>query len=427
MGDGLERGLLAARTPVPNATGNGTRRLPSVIVMLSDGKNTSGNLDPVDVARQAKAAHIPIFTIALGTPGGRVAAARLVRLPAEHLGPAGHRGAQADRRGLGRQGVHRHRGRTSSREIYAGLGTRLSSRTEKHEVTAAFAGRRRAAADRGRRALAWPGSAVCSDAPRSQAVRSASVRCTKWTWSSTTRCRRCGGGPSGSWPISTRSSSTPGPRPDHEPARLGPRARRRLRGPVAQPPARRPRAAAPRPGRAVRRVRDAAGRARRPGVPARRGPARVHGAGARARRWTRRRDGRAARAGDPPRAPAHRDDAAGDVPGRPRAAGLRRPGARRRRPGSSWWTWPAGPAEIGAGPDGFAYDNERPRHTVDVAALRDRAHAGDQRDLADASPRAAATSAASGGRTRAGRGRRTTTSRTTPGPRPAPRTPRSST
>ena len=37
MGDGLERGLLAARTPVPNASGDGVRRLPSVIVLLSDG------------------------------------------------------------------------------------------------------------------------------------------------------------------------------------------------------------------------------------------------------------------------------------------------------------------------------------------------------------------------------------------------------
>ena len=31
---------------------------------------------------------------------------------------------------------------------------------------------------------------------------------------------------------------------------------------------------------------------------------------------------------------------------------------------------PAGPAEIGAAADGFAYDNERPRHTVDVPAFR---------------------------------------------------------
>jgi iron(II)-dependent oxidoreductase len=30
---------------------------------------------------------------------------------------------------------------------------------------------------------------------------------------------------------------------------------------------------------------------------------------------------------------------------------------------------PAGPAVIGSGPEGFAYDNERPRHTVDVGAF----------------------------------------------------------
>ena len=98
MGDGLERGLFAARTPVPNADGSGVRRLPSVIVLLSDGKNTSGTLDPVDVARQAGSAHIPIYTIALGTPGGAGPAARLVRLPPARPGPAGHRDAQGDRR-----------------------------------------------------------------------------------------------------------------------------------------------------------------------------------------------------------------------------------------------------------------------------------------------------------------------------------------
>jgi iron(II)-dependent oxidoreductase len=35
-----------------------------------------------------------------------------------------------------------------------------------------------------------------------------------------------------------------------------------------------------------------------------------------------------------------------------------------------WIEVPAGPFEMGADPDGFAYDNERPRHTVDVPAFR---------------------------------------------------------
>jgi gamma-glutamyl hercynylcysteine S-oxide synthase len=33
---------------------------------------------------------------------------------------------------------------------------------------------------------------------------------------------------------------------------------------------------------------------------------------------------------------------------------------------SEWVEVPAGPFEMGAGPDGFAYDNERPRHTVEL-------------------------------------------------------------
>ena len=72
MGDALRRGIEAVRTPVANRDGSGTRRLPGVIVLLSDGKNTSGNTRPLDVARQAKALHIPIYAIALGTPSGRI-------------------------------------------------------------------------------------------------------------------------------------------------------------------------------------------------------------------------------------------------------------------------------------------------------------------------------------------------------------------
>jgi len=139
MGDGLERGLLSARTPVPNANGNGVHRLPSVIVLLSDGKNTSGTRDPLEVAREAGRAKIPIFAIALGTPNGEVELRdsfgflQRVQVPpdtetlkevARVSGGKSYTATETDK----------------LKEIYANLGTSLSSRSEKREVTAFFAG-----------------------------------------------------------------------------------------------------------------------------------------------------------------------------------------------------------------------------------------------------------------------------------------------
>lgn len=139
MGDGLERGLAAARAPVPNADGTGVRRLPSVIVLLSDGKNTSGTRDPVEVAVEAGRARIPIYAIALGTPAGEVELRdsfgflQRVQVPPdtetlkEIARVSGGRQYEADEA-------------DKVKEIYANLGTRLSSRSEKEEVTAFFAG-----------------------------------------------------------------------------------------------------------------------------------------------------------------------------------------------------------------------------------------------------------------------------------------------
>ena len=72
---------------------------------------------------------------------------------------------------------------------------------------------------------------------------------------------------------------------------------------------------------------------------------------------------RAARARDPPRAPAHRDDAAGDGAGRHRAAVVRRT-APVSGTGLEMVEVAEGPFELGSGPTGFAYDNERPRHSA---------------------------------------------------------------
>ena len=139
MGDGLERGLFSARTPVPNANGTGVRRLPSVIVLLSDGKNTSGSRDPVQVAREAGRARIPIYTIALGTAAGEVELRdsfgflQKVQVP-----PDTETLKEIARLSGGRSYTATETDKV--KEIYANLGTRLSSRSEKREVTAFFAG-----------------------------------------------------------------------------------------------------------------------------------------------------------------------------------------------------------------------------------------------------------------------------------------------
>jgi iron(II)-dependent oxidoreductase len=53
-------------------------------------------------------------------------------------------------------------------------------------------------------------------------------------------------------------------------------------------------------------------------------------------------------------------------PGEPALTPLIAPGG--------WTEIPEGPFEMGASPEGFAYDNERPRHTVEVAAFQIARH-----------------------------------------------------
>jgi Ca-activated chloride channel family protein len=52
-------------------TSNGTHP-PAVIVLLSDGGQTAGRVTPQQAGTAARNAHIPIFSIAVGTPDGVV-------------------------------------------------------------------------------------------------------------------------------------------------------------------------------------------------------------------------------------------------------------------------------------------------------------------------------------------------------------------
>ncbi len=137
MGDALALAINSARVPVPDGLG-GSRRLPAAIVLLSDGASTRGR-DPIDVDKLAKRYRIPIYTVALGTPGGTLThtdangVTRTERVPPDRLvlqdiarDTGGQYFAAPDAQRL--------------KAVYANLGTRLAHFKEKREITSAFAG-----------------------------------------------------------------------------------------------------------------------------------------------------------------------------------------------------------------------------------------------------------------------------------------------
>jgi Ca-activated chloride channel homolog len=123
--------LAAALTLVKG--GKGEKRVPAAIVLLSDGKLTIGR-DPLPVAREARRLGIPIHTVALGTESAviRTPDGSLLAVPpdpetmariAELSGGKTFEVSDAD----------------DLSDIYEELGSRVATREEEREITAAFA------------------------------------------------------------------------------------------------------------------------------------------------------------------------------------------------------------------------------------------------------------------------------------------------
>jgi Ca-activated chloride channel homolog len=138
MGDGLEMGINAARTPVTNPDTGLPQRLPAAIVLLSDGANTRGQ-DPISVADRAKKLKIPVYTIALGTQQGFIEHTKKDGSVTREAVPPDTETLQEIARSTGGR-FYQAADAQHLTEIYRGLGTRFSTRKEKQEVTAAFAG-----------------------------------------------------------------------------------------------------------------------------------------------------------------------------------------------------------------------------------------------------------------------------------------------
>ena len=113
----------------------GGQRVPSAIVLLSDGKTTIGR-DPIEVARQARKLDVPIFTVSLGTssavvPNPTPGSPPLPAPPdpesmAEIADASGGKAFTAE-------------DELRLREIYRTLGSRLGTNDEKRESTVPFA------------------------------------------------------------------------------------------------------------------------------------------------------------------------------------------------------------------------------------------------------------------------------------------------
>jgi len=113
--------------------GQGKQRPPAAIVLLSDGKTTTGR-DPVEVAREARTAGVPVHTVSLGTSGGTItdSSGNLLPVPPDPE-------TMADiARASGGESFGVNDGDQLD-AVYERLGSQIGTRPEEREITAGFA------------------------------------------------------------------------------------------------------------------------------------------------------------------------------------------------------------------------------------------------------------------------------------------------
>jgi len=126
--------LAAAVPELQRVKGKDGRRVPSAIILLSDGRTTEGR-DPVQVAQIARKAHIPVYTVALGSPGATIPSPTgfgAIPVPPD---PETLREIARVTRG---QAFKVDEAKALQR-VYKRLGSRLGTKDQKRQVTAGFA------------------------------------------------------------------------------------------------------------------------------------------------------------------------------------------------------------------------------------------------------------------------------------------------
>ncbi len=124
-GDALESALSALGE-------RGKDSPPAAIVLLSDGASKSGR-DPAEVAREAKAAGVPIYTVALGTASG------VVEQGGQVINVAPDPQALAEVAEVSGGRAFAAEDADALDEVYETLGSRIGTKKEQREVSAGFA------------------------------------------------------------------------------------------------------------------------------------------------------------------------------------------------------------------------------------------------------------------------------------------------
>src|SRR4029077_4053986 len=112
---------------------------PTTVLLISDGARDGGRTAPRVAAQRARAMHVPVYTVLVGTPNGVV----------QHELPGGYREIirvppspetlQLVARTSGAQ-FFRVATDKELREVYENLGSRLGHKQESREITDLFAG-----------------------------------------------------------------------------------------------------------------------------------------------------------------------------------------------------------------------------------------------------------------------------------------------
>jgi Ca-activated chloride channel family protein len=135
LGDAIALGIKLAKQ---ERASDGTIP-PTAMLVISDGAQKTGRLTPAAAALQAAAAHIPIYSVVVGTPDGVINVPLAGGYQAQLRVPVDPETLQLVARVSGGR-TFTSPNNTQLQVVYKNLGSRLGSRKENREITNFFAG-----------------------------------------------------------------------------------------------------------------------------------------------------------------------------------------------------------------------------------------------------------------------------------------------